>query len=176
MTSDKIITIIGSHAQEGLADIIDRKRGDIRANGFTMWFFRKNKYCNELVIKNSYEVYFCFPKTNNTAYSTKVNASVKDYSFDNILWNSIDNLNISSVTGNIVKNSICLTIEELIDAPSNMEVNISQYKNIDGASMKINQFFSTQVGIYDKTCNISSNTRKVAFIGKLYGSGFCYVR
>jgi len=174
MIANKIITIVGPHAQEDLDIIIKRKRADIKANGFAMWFFRKNKYCDELSIKNNYEVYFCLPKANNAASPTKMARSAIEYSFDNILWTPIGNLNTSSVTGNIVKNSICLTIRELSETL--LEIDIGRYKNIMGTPIKINQFFSTQIGIYDENYNNASNIRRVAFIGKLYGNGFCYIR
>jgi hypothetical protein len=175
--NNKIITIIGSHAKEDLISIINRKCNDIKNNGFTLWFFKKNKYCNELSINNNYNIYFCFPKITGSSKPTIMNKIVDEYSFDNITWESINKLNISPVTGNIVKNSICLMIKNISDASSNKEINVGIYNNVLNMPMKLNQFFSTQIGIYnDDGGFVNPNIRKIAFIGELYQNGFCYVR
>ena len=169
-----IISVIGPHAGEDLDYIISRKKSDIEKFGFTFWFFKKNYLCNDKIILEYKPtiVNFLAPKVKGTAKDTKVAKIAQQYSLDNINWVDIP-LEMSSVTGNIHKNSIALMLSGL--EWCNTGMFLTYYQNVKDLLVKLNQFSSTQV-IKEISPNISDNYRDVILTGRLYQQGFAFLR
>lgn len=170
----KIISVIGPHAGEELDYIISRKKSDIEKFGFTFWFFKKNYLCNDKLILEYKPIIvnFLAPKVKGTAKDTKVAKIAQQYSLDNINWVDIPP-DMSSVTGNIHKNSIALMISGLVYSKTG--IFLSGYQNAKDSPIKLNQFSSTQV-IKEVTSSISDNYREDLLTGQLYQQGFAFLR
>ncbi len=151
----------GGHASEGLTEIINRKRDDIKNAGNTVWLVNSNKgtpdkiqsFCDRT---SAQHVVFVAPITLNVGPATDERAV--EYSKDNENWKSFD-VKLGDVTGYVRRNTTGLWLSELELVPS-AQIDFAFYKALDGPddgelrfwpsdnaipAQKRNQFFGSGV-------------------------------
>jgi hypothetical protein len=173
--SNKIISVVGPHANESLDQIFQRKINDIDITGFSFWVAGSSS-ANPRIVQN-----FCFlnkpsyivfinPGQINGATNTKISAVNHFFSEDKINWNPISD-KISNVTGKSYA-FILNTLDIIQD--KNLIIDLNYYAkfpdNID--PIKINIWQSTFCTIYNENMKnhpnrMKSNIRKIIAIGKL---------
>lgn len=153
-----ILTIIGSHAQEDINTIFNRKIEDIDLYGFTYWTFHSYKLdVNDVHnIKPKYCL-FLAPKSN--CKPTLSNSEAKFFSVDKQKW---EDISIKNVTGKMPAKSLVLKsinfIEDLI--------NINDFRFND-EEIKFRIGASTILVKKDSLNNINKNNRKIVAIAEL---------
>ena len=170
-----IISIVGSHAGEGLRDIFLRKRREINTAGKTYWLIQSHKakteqvqrLCKKARIKNV-AVYCLFiePSQKGGAKPTLHGEVALFTSLDNQNWEAIpDGI---KVTGKISKNSTALVFDELkvLDVP--LSIDLWEYSEFNTKyPVKMMLGASTVCCERAPSHGMKNRYRKVVGIGKL---------
>jgi len=92
---------VGTHAQEDLADIIERKSKEIEDAGFAMWGYGGNT-CHprtmvqpfaEMFLERGQPIYLCMQRMVSSHFAEPLSAH--EYSADGLTWNQIpDGINV----------------------------------------------------------------------------------
>ncbi len=116
LSSNCVISIIGSHAGEDIDVIFDRKKKDIEKVGYTFWLTRSYRahpiIVQEMCCNGLSYVFFVSASTNNGSRATLLSESAKSYSSDGDIWNVLPE-GIGPVTGKISSSSYALVLDQI---------------------------------------------------------------
>ena len=174
-----IISIIGPAAGETVAEILERKKGEIERTGRSFWLYRSYRarpsgiqdLCKEsLSKKNSPICIFIKPATENGAQPTRGRNIAKEFSKDGNSWEKIPKGVL--VTG-LVPNASAMIFDKLDDVERGVFLNLWDYSQFlsPGRAVRIIRGASTIRCIRKSSRNdpdrMGSNIREVVAIGRL---------
>lgn len=137
-----MLSIVGTHGNESIESILNRKINDITINGFCLWKYWSFNFTKEITqkIKNINEIkcYFVLPVNNTTSDIKNFNIA-KEYSLNENDWLSIPE-SMSPIIGINKNNKInpCLYIKNI--ELKDFTINLADYRNINNNGKIMEKF------------------------------------
>ncbi|MBK7982549.1 MAG: hypothetical protein IPK09_02830 [Candidatus Competibacteraceae bacterium] len=168
-----IISVIGSHAGEGINNILDRKKADIQKIGKTFWIVKSSTISPSEVqgICNATPIYTLFigPASKGGAKDTKNETVAKSYSEDYRIWHPLPE-HLTPVTGKLDSQTTALVFDRIETGFDEM-INLWDYSEQDDQPLKLSLGRSTTHAIQKDPKNhpdrMKSPHRKLIAIARL---------
>jgi len=162
-----LLSIIGTHADEDINKILERKINDIERAYYTFWMYRSFKAKPNQVKENKpMMVYFIEPSKPGGASPTKKSDKANYFSNDRKEWIPMRS-NISPVTGNINSSSIALILDKL-ERCNNRFINLTSYSELGSMNpIRFQLGASTICALINKEFHKEEKMRKVVAIGRV---------
>ncbi|RLC35607.1 hypothetical protein DRH14_00500 [Candidatus Shapirobacteria bacterium] len=170
-----ILSIVGTHAEENLSNIFNRKINEINNTSYTFWLIKSFRAKTEQIQQmaqsslNTSQKIYCFfisPSQKNGAQPTKIVSLAQQFSNDNINWLKIPKQ--IKVTGKIDNHTTGLVFDK-ISLTKNTQIDLWQYSNFFDQSkpIKMSQGASTVCAIKKYNQGMKSRYRQILAIGRL---------
>lgn len=170
-----IISVIGSHAGEGLADIFARKRREIERVGKSYWLVQSRAAGAQQVQDlcaaagaASLQAYCLFiePAQSGGARPTSSDALAAAASSDNRSWEAIPEG--ISVTGKIGRSSVALVFDEIVALEAPVRIDLWEYSKFGtGEPVRLALGASTVCCERAPSQGMKSHHRRVVGVGRL---------
>lgn len=169
-----IISVVGSHAGEGISPIFLRKKNEIDKNGKTYWLIKSfkarttqiQKLCQKAESEGE-AIYCAFitASAKNGAKPTVSDSLVKHISENNDKWIALPE--DVKITGKIDSHSTALVLSELEILGEPLTIDLWNYSDADNKPIKLQLGASTVCCINVPSVGMKSRNRIIAAWGKL---------
>jgi ribosomal protein S15P/S13E len=170
-----IVSIVGTHAGEGIEKIIKRKQEEIKIAGKSFWLIISNEAKVEQIQKMCKEAFnegitpyciFISPKQINGAKATKISDLALSYSIDGKTYLKIPKG--IKVTGKIQKNTTGMVFEDIV-AISDKIINLNNFLNYNSKDKKVKLGLGRSTMCVLKTNDFLENkdNREIIAVAKL---------